>query len=61
MGCIVHGVYMGVTVYADDVVLLAPTRNALSEMLKVTEVFASEYKIVFSTNEDPAKSKSKCL
>ena len=34
LGCTVHGVYMGVTVYADDVVLLAPTRNALSEMLK---------------------------
>ena len=52
---------MGVTVYADDVVLLAPSRNALSEMLKVTELFAIEYKIVFSTHEDPAKSKSKCI
>ena len=30
LGCTVHGVYMGVTVYADDVVLLAPSRNALS-------------------------------
>ena len=61
LGCTVHGVYMGVTVYADDVVLLAPTRNALSEMLKVTELFAQEYKIVFSTDEDPARSKSKCI
>jgi hypothetical protein len=52
---------MGVTVYADDVVILAPTRNALSEMLKVTERFAQEYKIVFSTNDDPSKSKSKCI
>ena len=42
---------MGVTVYADDVVILAPSRNALVEMLKVTESFATEYKIVFSTNE----------
>ena len=61
LGCTVHGVYMGVTVYADDVVLLAPTRNALNEMLKVTERFAQEFKIVFSTNEDPSKSKSKCI
>ena len=37
LGCTVHGVYRVVTVYADDVVLLAPSRNALSEMLK--EVF----------------------
>ena len=61
LGCSVHGVFMGVTVYADDVVILAPSRNALVEMLKVTEMFATEYKIVFSTNEDPAKSKSKCI
>ena len=61
LGCSVHGVFMGVTVYADDVVILAPSRNALAEMLKVTEIFATEYKNVFSTNEDPAKSKSKCI
>ena len=52
---------LGFTVYADDVVLLAPSINALSEMLKVTELFAREYKVVFSTHDDPAKSKSKCI
>ena len=43
LGCSVHGVFMGVTVYADDVVILAPSRNALVEMPKVTESFATEY------------------
>ena len=61
LGCKMHGVFMGVTVYADDVFLLAPRRNALAEILKVTDRFASEYKIVFSKNEDPAKSKCKCI
>ena len=41
LGCRMHGVFMGVTVYADDVVLLAPRRNALAEILKVTGRFAS--------------------
>jgi hypothetical protein len=61
LGCRVQGVYMGVTVYADDVILLAPSRAALQQMLKETELFAEEYKIVFSTNTDPAQSKSVCL
>ena len=59
LGCTVHGVYMGVTVYADDVVLLAPTRNALSEMLKVTEVLPRSTKLYFQqTRTQPNPSPS---
>ena len=47
--------------YADDVILLAPSRAALQEMLKVTERFAKDKNIVFSTHDNPDKSKSKCL
>ena len=59
--CRIHDISVGVTIYADDVILLAPSRAALQQMLKVTEQFAKEKNIVFSTNDDPAKSKSKCV
>ena len=61
LGCRVHDIFVGITVYADDVILLAPSRSALQEMLKVTEKFAKDKNIVFSTHENPDKSKSKCL
>ena len=56
-----YTIFVGVTLYADDVILLAPSRSALQEMLKVTENFAKKHIIVFSTNADPNKSKSKCI
>jgi hypothetical protein len=61
LGCRMFDIFVGVTVYADDVILLAPSRSALQEMLKVTERFAQKHNIVFSTNDDPNKSKSKCI
>ena len=61
LGCRMYDIYVGITIYADDVILLAPSRYALQEMLKVTDKFAEHHNIVFSTHEDPTKSKSKCL
>ena len=61
LGCRIHDIFVGITIYADDVILLAPSRSALQEMLKVTEQFAQDKNIVFSTHENPNKSKSKCL
>ena len=61
LGCRINDIFVGITIYADDVILLAPSRTALQEMLKVTERFAADKNIVFSTHDVPAKSKSKCL
>ena len=61
LGCKIQNIFVGITIYADDVIFLASSRAALQEMLKVTEKFAEDKNIVFSTNEIPAKSKSKCL
>ena len=52
---------MGVVAYADDLVLLAPTRNAAEKMLNVCENFAEENNMRFSTHSDPIKSKSKAM
>ena len=52
---------LAATMYADDLILLAPTRSAMVAMLKVCEEYAREHNISFSTDPNPAKSKTKCL
>ena len=55
------GLFVGAVCYADDVLLIAPTRNALQRMLVELESFAEESNIVFSTDPVPHKSKTKCI
>ena len=47
--------------YADDLLLMAPTRSAMASMLKVCEEFAWKHNIGFSTHPDAKLSKTKCL
>ena len=61
VGCHVGGVYMGVVVYADDVLLMAPTRGAMQAMLTQCEDYAARHNIMFSTDPVPKKSKTKCI
>ena len=61
IGCHLSGVFIGAFGYADDVTLLAPSRQGLQEMLKVCEDFASSHSMQFSTDPLPSKSKTKCL
>ena len=61
MGAHVGGLFMGVTIYADDLLLIAPTRGAMQQMLEVCENYAIRFNISFSTDPDPVKSKSKCI
>ena len=61
VGCNLAGLFVGVVGYADDLLLLAPTRDAAQVMLKLCEEFAAESNIFFSTDPDPKKSKSKAL
>ena len=61
LGAHIGGVFLGVVVYADDVLLIAPTRNAMQRMLEEVEAFAEEANVVFSTDEEPRKSKTKCI
>ena len=61
VGAHVAGMFMGVACYADDVVLIAPCRQAMQMMLNMVEDFAARYNISFSTDPDPKKSKSKCI
>ena len=61
LGAHVAGLFMGAVCYADDVLLIAPSRNAMQRMLLELEEFAKKSNITFSTDPVPAKSKSKCL
>ena len=61
VGAHIGGIFMGVAAYADDVVLVAPCRQAMEMMLEVVEKFAERFNISFSTDPNPSKSKSKCI
>ena len=61
LGAHIAGLFVGAVCYADDVLLIAPTRNAMQRMLTELEVFAGESNIVFSTDPVPKKSKTKCI
>ena len=61
VGCHISGVFFGAALYADDLVLIAPSRSALQRMLDLCEQYASDHNLVVSTDPNPASSKSKSL
>ena len=61
VGCHIGKLFVGVVGYADDLLLLAPSRDAAQKMLKTCKLFAEKNNIKFSTNEDPKKSKTKVI
>ena len=61
LGVHVGGVWMGATGYADDLLLLAPVRSVLAEMVRVCEEYGKEHNMVFSTDPVPSASKTKCM
>ena len=61
VGCHIGGFYFGAFGYADDVILLAPSRESLQLMLNICQNFSKEHSMQFSTDPDPKKSKTKCL
>ena len=60
-GCWVNSHFFGILGYSDDSFLLAPSLDALQEMLKICEEFAVQHNLKFSTNENPEKCKTKCI
>ena len=61
VGCHLGGVFCGVVGYADDLLLLAPSRSGMEKMLTLCEDYAVQNNLEFSTDPDPKKSKSKCI
>ena len=61
VGCFIGGTFCGAFGYADDVTLLAPTRQGLQVLLGICEDFSSSHSMLFSTDSVPAKSKTMCM
>ena len=51
VGCIVNDVLINHLMYADDLVLLAPSAHALQVLVGHCEAFASEHDIIFNTKK----------
>ena len=60
-GCWVNGGYVGIIVYADDVVLISPSIDGLQNMINSCNKYAKSHNLTFSTHENPVKSKTKCI
>ena len=61
LGCRLDKFFYGVLGYADDLLLLSASRSGLQAMVSICERFAKERKLKFSSNANPAKSKTKCV
>ena len=61
VGCYMGGMWVGAAGYADDLILMAPSRSAMQLMLNVCEKYADQHNLQFSTNPVPALSKTKCI
>ena len=57
LGCHIGGIFCGAVGYADDILLLSPSRESLQLMLKICEDYSIKHSMLFSTDVDPAKSK----
>ena len=60
-GCWMKNVFVGITVYADDIVLLSPSIDGLQNMINTCSRYAKTHNLTFSTHENPTKSKTKCV
>ena len=60
-GCWTNNSFVGIIVYADDIVLLSPSIDGLQEMIDTCIDFAGKHNLSFSTHEDQKKSKTKCM
>ena len=61
-GCYIQNYYAGLVGYADDLLLICPSREGLQDMLDIANTYVSEHSsISFSTDVNPNKSKTKVV
>ena len=61
IGCHIHSVFVGAFVFADDILLLSANRSGLQSLVNICQEFAKERNLAFGTNDNPTKSKTKCI
>ena len=57
VGCHVGGVFAGAVGYADDLLLLAPSRSGMQKMLEICEQYAMEKNLQFQLTQILQKAK----
>ena len=55
LGCHFNGNFVGCFIYVADITLLAPSRDALNNMLDVCREYAEAYDILFNADNDNDK------
>ena len=60
-GCWVDGEYRGIWGYSDDNWAMAPSLSALQDMINTMEEYALSHNLIFSTDTNPTKCKTKCM
>ena len=60
-GCWINGDYVGIIVYADDIVLLSPSIDGLQDMINTCSSYTNSDNLSFSTDTNPKKCKTKCM
>ena len=49
-GCHIGNYYFGALGYADDIVLICPTKEGLRNMIRICETYAAEHDLIFNGN-----------
>ena len=54
-GCWIDKTFVGIIIYADDIILLSPSLDGLQNMIHTCFEYATKHNLIFSTNDDPKK------
>ena len=60
-GCKINELFYGLISYADDCAIIAPSRQALQNMLSICESYFTRHGIDISVSDIIVKSKTKCI
>ena len=60
-GCHISSIFFACFGYADDLLILSASRSGLQVLVNICERFARRKGLKFSTHENPALSKTKCI
>ena len=61
IGCNIGSLFLGSSIFADDLILMSPNRRGSSIMISDCESWGKKFKVTFSTDPDPKLSKSKVI
>ena len=62
LGCYINSYFYGAASYADDIVLLSPSRTGLQHLINIAKEYFDNLDLIISLNiQFPEKSKTKCV